>query len=57
MVREIWCHRNKDIFKGGVVDHSKIFTLAQLKAWSWVTLKYLLLALPSLIGVLPPYLV
>jgi len=42
MVREIWCHRNKVIFKGGVVDHSEIFTLAQLKAWSWVTSKILL---------------
>ena len=39
MVRDIWCHRNKVIFKGGVVDHSEIFTLAQLKAWSWVTSK------------------
>jgi len=39
MVREIWCHRNKVIFKGGVVDYSEIFTLAQLKAWSWVTSK------------------
>ena len=30
---------NKHIFKGGVVNHSEIFTLAQLKVWSWITSK------------------
>jgi len=25
VVRKIWCHRNKIIFKGGVVDHSDFF--------------------------------
>ena len=39
MVREIWSHRNKVIFSGGVVDHLEIFSLAQLKVWSWVTSK------------------
>jgi len=29
VVSEIWFHRNKIISKGGVVDHSKIFSLAQ----------------------------
>jgi len=39
MVSEIWCHRNKVIFKGGVMDHFEIFSFAQLKTWSWVTSK------------------
>jgi len=30
---------NKVIFNGEVVDHSEIFSLAQLKFWSWVTSK------------------
>jgi len=41
VVSEIWWHRNKVIFKGGVVDHSEIFTLTQLKVWSWITSKIL----------------
>jgi len=24
-------------FKGGVINHSEIFSLTQLKAWSWIT--------------------
>jgi len=39
VVNEIWKHRNKHIFQGGVIDHSKMFTLAQLKVGSWVTSK------------------
>ena len=39
VVGEIWKHRNKYIIKGGVIDHSKMFTLAQLKVWSWITSK------------------
>jgi len=39
VVSEILRHRNKQIFKGGVIDHSKIFSMAQLKAWSLVTSK------------------
>ena len=39
MVCEIWRHRNNCIFKGGVIDHSKIFSLAQLKVWSWISVK------------------
>jgi len=27
----IWNHRNKVVFKEGVVDHEEIFSLAQLK--------------------------
>jgi len=30
---------NKVIFNGEVVDHSKIFSLTQLKVWSWVISK------------------
>jgi len=41
VVREIWNHRNKIIFKGGVVDHLEIFSLAQLNVWTWVTSKIL----------------
>jgi len=32
MVSEIWRHRNKHIFNGGVIDYSEIFSMAQLKA-------------------------
>jgi len=31
LVSEIWRHKNNCLFKGGVVDHSKVFSLAQLK--------------------------
>jgi len=39
VVGELWFYRNKRIFKGGRVDHIEIFTLAQMKAWSWVLSK------------------
>ena len=39
IVSEIYKHRIKRIFKGGVIDHSKMFTLDQLKVCSWVTSK------------------
>ncbi|ESW15861.1 hypothetical protein PHAVU_007G108600 [Phaseolus vulgaris] len=39
VVSELWKHRNKHIFQGGVIDPLEVFTLAQLKAWSWVTSK------------------
>jgi len=39
VVSEIWKHKNKLIFKGGVIDVLEIFTLVQLKVWSWVTSK------------------
>ena len=41
VVREIWNHRNKIIFIGGMVDHHEIFSLAQLNVWTWVTSKVL----------------
>ncbi|XP_068487140.1 uncharacterized protein [Phaseolus vulgaris] len=34
VVWEIWIHRNKIIFNGGVVDHLEIFSMAQLKVGS-----------------------
>ena len=40
VVSEIWSHRNKIIFKDGVLDSSKIFSLAQLKVWSLITSKF-----------------
>ncbi|XP_068477364.1 uncharacterized protein [Phaseolus vulgaris] len=39
VVSELWKHRNKHIFQGGVIDPTEVFTLAQLKVWSWVTSK------------------
>jgi len=39
VVNEIWKHKNKHIFQGEVIDHSEMFTLAQLKVWFWVTSK------------------
>jgi len=39
VIGELWKHRNKKIFKNWRVDHSEIFSMAQLKVWSWVTVK------------------
>jgi len=36
IVLEIWNHINKVVFKGGVVDHEEIFSLAHLKGWLWL---------------------
>jgi len=36
VVSEIWSHRNRLIFKGGVADVSEVFALVQVKVWSWV---------------------
>ena len=33
LISEIWRHRNKHIFKGGVIDHYDIFSMAHLKVW------------------------
>jgi len=30
-----WMHRNRIVFNSGIVNGMEIFTLAQLKAWSW----------------------
>jgi len=38
-VSEIWNHRNKVVFENGRVDLVKVFTVAQRKTWSWVTVK------------------
>ena len=34
LVGEIWRHKNNCLFKGGVVDHTEVFSLAQVKVWS-----------------------
>jgi len=36
IVWEIWKYRNKITFNNGIVYDVEIFTLAQLKTWSWV---------------------
>jgi len=39
VVGELWSHRNKRIFRGGRVDRIEIFTMGQMKTWSWITSK------------------
>ena len=39
IVSEVWSHRNKVVFKGGVVDADEIFSLALLKSWLWAKYK------------------
>jgi len=48
---EIWSYKNKILFKGGVLDYSEIFSLAQLKVWSLITSKYPLFVSLILIGI------
>jgi len=36
IVSEIWNHKNKVVFKGGIVDHEEVCSLAQLKGWLWL---------------------
>jgi len=36
IVSEIWNHRNKVVFNGGVVGDEEIYSLAQLKGWLWL---------------------
>jgi len=36
---EIWNHRNRVVFENGRVDLVEVFTVAQRKTWSWVTVK------------------
>jgi len=36
LLKEILNHRNKVVFKDGVVDHEEIFSLAWLKGWLWL---------------------
>jgi len=39
IVLKVWSHKNKVVFKDGVVDADKIFSLAQLKGWLWAKYK------------------
>jgi len=36
VVSEIWKHRNNVIFNKGKADMSKVFTMVQVKVWSWI---------------------
>jgi len=40
VVSEIWSHKKMILFKGGGLDYSEIFSLTQLKVWSWITYKF-----------------
>jgi len=35
IVWKIWMYKNRIVFNSEIVDDVEIFTLAQLKAWSW----------------------
>jgi len=37
VVGKIWKHRNKSIFRNNRIDHVEVFTVMQLKVWSWIT--------------------
>jgi len=39
IIRNIWDHRNKIVFRQGKVDVEEIFTMAQLNAWTWIKYK------------------
>jgi len=39
VVSEIWNHRNHMVFRKGVADTEEVFTLVQVKVWSWVSTK------------------
>jgi len=39
VVAELWNHRNRKIFKNGRTDYIEIFTMVQLKVWSWMLSK------------------
>jgi len=39
IIGEIWKHRNGCIFKNDRVDHVEVFTIAQMKVWSWLLAK------------------
>jgi len=52
VVSEIWIHRNNCLFKGGVVDHTEVFTLwYRLRFGSGSHQRYRQLISYSLIGV------
>jgi len=35
IIRDIWLHRNRIVFKNGIVDCEEICYLVQIKGWSW----------------------
>jgi len=50
IVWEIWKQGNKVVFNHGVVDANEILIMAQLKAWSWLSLEVRRLIAHSRIG-------
>jgi len=40
VVSKIWNHRNSLIFKRGVADACEVFSLVQVRVWSWVSLNF-----------------
>ena len=51
VVSEIWNHRDNFIFKRGVADACEVFSLVQVKVWSWFSLILGQLYFPFQIGV------
>ena len=39
VVSELWNHRNFVVFNRDVADASEVFTLVQVKVWSWISVK------------------
>jgi len=39
VIRNIWDHMNKIVFRQGKVDVEEILTLIQLNAWTWMKYK------------------
>jgi len=35
IITEIWSQRNKVVFSNGKANYLEIFSLAQIKCWSW----------------------
>jgi len=50
IVLELWNHKNKVVFKDGLVDADEIFSLAQLKGWLWLKFKMKRTLFPTRIG-------
>ena len=45
LISEILRYINNCSFKGGVVDHSEVFSLTQVNVWSWISSKIQLVSL------------
>jgi len=40
VVSEIWYHKNNIIFKRGVADAFEVFSLVQVKVWTWISINF-----------------